>query len=560
MNTVSRRVVQVSSSAAPRMFPSLTELQIARIEAQGKVRAISAGEILFERHAADVPFFVVKQGQLEMVQQDDNEEVILAVHGPGKFTGEINMLTGRPSLLQARVSEGGEVVEVSRAHLLSLIQTDSEISEILMRAFIVRRAELLTNGRGNLVLVGSIHCAGTLRVKEFLARNHQPHAYIDLDREPQVQDLLDRFKVGESDIPFLVCSGAHILRSPTNHEIAEWLEFNETIDETQIRDVVIVGAGPAGLAAAVYGASEGLDVMVIETKAPGGQSGSSSKIENYLGFPTGISGLALSARAYAQAQKFGAHIIVAQEAVQLHCDRRPYEVAIDNGQKIPAHTVVIATGAEYRKPVLENLAQFEGTGIYYAATRMEAQLCGQDEVIVVGGGNSAGQAAVYLAQSARHVYVMVRSEGLAASMSRYLIRRIEEHPRITVLTHTEISELKGGSNLEGVQWRNNRTGEVRDVPIRHLFLMTGASPCTRWLDRCLALDEKGFVKTGTDLSSEDLREARWPLGRPPSLLETTLPGVFAVGDVRAGNIKRVASAVGEGSIAISFVHKALSGG
>jgi thioredoxin reductase (NADPH) len=560
VNAVLQKYAQVSPSAAARMFPALKDAQIARIAAQGHGRSIAQGEVLAEPGAVDVPFFVVKAGQLEAVQRTEDEEIIIAVHGPGQFTGEINLLTGRPALVELRVSQPGEVVELSRARLLSLIQTDSEISEILMRAFILRRVELMVHGLGNLVLVGSVHCAGTLRVKEFLARNGQPYTYIDLDRDPQVQDLLDRFRVGESDIPFLICSGEHILRSPSNHQIAEWLGFNEAIDETLIRDVVIVGAGPAGLAAAVYGASEGLDVLVIETKAPGGQSGSSSKIENYLGFPTGISGLALAGRAYAQAQKFGAHIIVAQEAVHLHCERRPYEIAIDNGQKIPAHTVVIATGAEYRKPELQNLPQFEGTGVYYAATYMEAQLCGEDEVIVVGGGNSAGQAAVFLAQSARHVYVMVRSEGLAASMSRYLIRRIEEHPKISLLTHTEISGLKGESHLEGVQWRNNQTGEVREMPIRHLFLMTGAAPCTHWLDGCLAMDDKGFIRTGADLSAEDLREAGWPYPRPPSLLETTLPGVFAVGDVRAGNIKRVASAVGEGSIAISFVHKALSEG
>jgi len=560
MSAVPQKFAEVSPTAAARMFPALKEAQIARIEAQGHTRSMVPGEVLAQPGAVDVPFFVVKSGQLHAVQRSDDEELIVAVHGPGQFTGEINMLTGRPALVQIRVSQAGEVIELSRAQLMSLIQTDSEISEVLMRAFILRRVELMMHGLGNLVLVGSVHCAGTLRVKEFLARNGQPYTYIDLDRHPQVQELLDRFKVNESDIPFLICSGEHILRNPTNQQIAEWLEFNEAIDESQIRDVVIVGAGPAGLAAAVYGASEGLDVLVIETKAPGGQSGSSSKIENYLGFPTGISGQALAARAYTQAQKFGAHLLVAQEAVQLQCERRPYEVVIGNGQRISAHTVVIASGAEYRKPALENLSQLEGTGVYYAATWMEAQLCGEAEVIVVGGGNSAGQAAVFLAQTAKHVYVMVRSDGLAASMSRYLIRRIEEHPQITLLTHTEISGLKGESHLESVQWRNKQTGEVRDMPIRHLFLMTGAAPSTGWLDGCLALDEKGFIKTGAELSVEDLREARWPHARPPTLLETTLPGVFAVGDVRAGNIKRVASAVGEGSIAISFVHKALSEG
>ena len=560
MNAVPQRFAPASKSAEERMFPVLREAHIARIAQHGHVRTVTPGEILIEFHAVDVPFFVVKSGELEVVQLRNEEEVVVVTHGPGRFTGEVNLLSGRPSLVRVRAKHAGEVIELCRNRLLALIQTDSEISEILMRAFIVRRVELINTGMGNLVLVGSSHCSATLRVKEFLSRNVQPHAYVDLDKDPQVQVLLDRFDVRESDIPFLICSGQHILRNPSNHDIAEWLGFNEVIDESHVRDVVIIGAGPAGLAAAVYGASEGLDTLVLETKAPGGQSGSSSKIENYLGFPTGISGQALSGRAYAQAQKFGAHIIVAQEAVKLRCDRRPYEVLIDSGQSIPTRTVVIATGAEYRKPALQNLSQFEGTGVYYAATHMEAQLCGEEEVIVVGGGNSAGQAAVFLARSTKHVYVMVRAEGLVLTMSRYLIRRIEEDENITLLPYTELSALSGGSHLESVEYRNKRTGEVDKKAIRHLFLMTGAAPSTGWLDGCLKLDGKGFIKTGSELSPEELLEARWPLGRPPSLLETTLPGVFAVGDVRSGNIKRVASAVGEGSIAISFVHKALSEG
>ena len=539
------------------MFPVLPGAQIDRIEKQGRLRAVARGETLVELHDINSPFVVVKSGELEIIQLQGDEEVVIVTLGAGKFAGEVNLLTARPSLVRVRARTAGEVIELSRSQLQSLIQTDADIGEVLMRAFIVRRVEMINKGMGNLVLVGSHHCSSTLRIKEFLTRNVQPYGFIDLDADPQVQDLLDRFEVGEHDVPFLVCSGQHILRSPSNHDIAEWLGFNETIDETQVRDVVIVGAGPAGLAAAVYGASEGLDVMVIETKAPGGQSASSSKIENYLGFPTGISGQALSGRAYAQAQKFGAHIIVAQEAVKLHCEKRPYKIEIDNGQSIPTHTVVIATGAEYRKPMLDNLAQFEGTGVYYAATAMEATLCVESEVIVVGGGNSAGQAAVFLAGKAKHVYVMVRAEGLALTMSRYLIRRIEEDPNITLVTHTEVTALKGGSHLESVQYRNNRTGEAVEKPIRHLFLMTGAAPSTRWLNGCVKLDDKGFIKTGGELLPEDLQDSKWKLGRPPSLLETTLPGVFAVGDVRSGNVKRVASAVGEGSIAISFVHKAV---
>jgi len=348
-----------------------------------------------------------------------------------------------------------------------------------------------------------------------------------------------------------------VLRNPTNGQIADCLGFNEGIDPSQIRDVVIVGAGPAGLAAAVYAASEGLDVLVLESSSPGGQAGASSKIENYLGFPTGISGQELAARAYTQAQKFGAEVMIAKGAQRLACDRKPYAVEIDSDSRVPARTVIIATGAEYRRLALHNLSQFEGAGVYYGATFMEAQLCVGEEVVVVGGGNSAGQAAVFLAQTVRHVHMLVRSDGLADTMSRYLIRRIEDSPAITLWTHSEITALEGSGHLERVRWQNHQTGEAETHGIRHIFVMTGAAPSTGWLDGCVALDAKGFIKTGPDLSREDLAAAEWPLARTPYLLETSLPGVFAVGDVRGGNIKRVASAVGEGSIAVALVHQVL---
>jgi thioredoxin reductase (NADPH) len=455
------------------------------------------------------------------------------------------------------VREPGEVIELDREHLLALVQTDSELSEVIMRAFILRRVELIAHGFGDVVLIGSSHCVGTLRVKEFLTRNGHPYTYVDLDRDSDVQGLLDRFHITAQDVPVLICRGELVLRRPTNREIAECLGFNATIDATLLRDLVIVGAGPAGLAAAVYAASEGLDVLLIETNAPGGQAGSSSKIENYLGFPTGISGQALAARAYTQAQKFGAQAVVAQSATNLLGEHKPYTVEIDGVTRIAARTVIIATGAAYRKPEIENLPRFEGIGVYYGATFMEAQLCAGEEVIVVGGGNSAGQAAVFLAQAARCVHMLVRSDSLADSMSRYLIRRIEENPAIVLRTRTEIKALEGDNHLERVSWRNSGTGESESRAIRHVFLMTGAVPATAWLDGSISRDAKGFIKTGPDLSPDDLNEACWPPGRLPHLLETSRPGVFAVGDVRAGSIKRVASAVGEGSIAIAFVHQVL---
>ena len=372
-----------------------------------------------------------------------------------------------------------------------------------------------------------------------------------------MQELLDRFHVAAADVPVLICRGEVVLRNPSNQQIAECLGFNEAIDQTHLRDLVVVGAGPSGLAAAVYGASEGLDVLVLESNAPGGQAASSSKIENYLGFPTGISGQELAGRAYTQAQKFGAQIVIAKGARQLACTRRPYAIEIDEGPRVPARTVIIATGAEYRKLGAGNLSQFEGAGVYYGATFVESQLCKGEEVIVVGGGNSAGQAAVFLAQTAKRVHMLVRSGGLAESMSRYLVRRIEDNPAVDLRTQAEIVELEGENHLERVRWRDNRTGTIHAEEVRHIFVMAGAVPNTHWLEGCVALDANGFIKTGPDLSRDDLASARWPLARPPHLLETSLPGVFAVGDVRGGNFKRVASAVGEGSIAVALVHQTL---
>jgi thioredoxin reductase (NADPH) len=468
------------------------------------------------------------------------------------------MLSGRRSLVRARVTKPGKVIELDHQQMLGLVQTDAELGGILMRAFILRRVELIAAGVGDIVLVGSTYSAGTLRIREFLMRNGHPYSYIDLERDLDVQNLLDSFQVSASEIPVLICRGQIVLRNPSNQEIADCLGFNESIDQTQVRDLVVIGAGPSGLAAAVYGASEGLDVLMLETSSPGGQAGSSSRIENYLGFPTGISGQELAARAYNQAQKFGAHMLIGK-ATRLISDRKPYVVELENGTRISTRTVLIATGAQYRKLPLENLTRFEGAGVYYGATFVESQLCGGEEVIVVGGGNSAGQAAVFLAQTAKHVHMLVRSTGLAASMSRYLIRRIENSPMITLRPQTEIVAVERGEgdHLNSVYWRNSQTGQTEKHQISHIFVMTGADPNTSWLGGCIALDDKGFIKTGPDLSPDNLSAAGWPLTRQPYLLETSLPGVFAVGDVRDGSIKRVASAVGEGSTAISFVHKVL---
>ena len=537
-------------------FPILSEAQLARISRHGHRSEVEAGEVLIDVGAPVTHFYVVLSGAIEGVQLRESGGVRVRTLRAGQFSGEVSILSGRPSLITLRVCQDGEILEIDRDKLLDLIQTDAELSEIVVRAFLLRRVGLISGGFADVVLVGSNHSSDTLRIKEFLSRNAHPYTSVDPDHDQHIQELLDQFQFALSDLPVVICRNTAVLRNPTNQEIADCLGFNASIDQTHTRDLVVVGAGPAGLAAAVYAASEGLDVLVVESNAPGGQAGSSSRIENYLGFPSGITGQDLTGRAYAQAQKFGADVAIAESAVHLNCTPKAYKVTLDNGVDVHARTIVIATGAEYRKLPLANINRFEGVGIYHGATFIESQLCEGDEIAVVGGGNSAGQAAVFLAQTARMVHVLVRSKGLADTMSRYLIRRIEENQRITLHTFTEIVALEGDDHLERVRWQSDG-GAVETRDIRHVFVMTGAKPTTSWLNGCVTLDGQGFVKTGPDLSPEDLASAKWPLPRSPFLLETSRPGVFAVGDVRAGNVKRVASAVGEGSIAISFVHRAL---
>ena len=568
--------------ARSQAFPTLTPAQIARVRAVGHVRPVTKGEILFEVGNEHVPFFVLLSGAMEIVQPGYTGESLIATHHAGSFTGEMTMISGRRCLVRGRVTEPGEFLEVDGDGLRSLVAKDAELSEIFMRAFILRRLALVSGGLGNLTLMGSRHSANTLRLREFLTRNEHPFNYIDLDADKTSQELLDRFDVKLEEIPVVICCSTRaILKNPTIQELADRVGLNVAIDESQVRDVIIVGAGPAGLAAAVYAGSEGLDVLVIETEMPGGQAGSSSKIENYLGFPTGISGQELAARAIAQTEKFGARMMVAHSVARLDCDRHPYKIVLDNGTRLSARAIIIATGAQYNRPQIANLTKFEGQGIYYGATHMESQLCEDDDLIVVGGANSAGQAAVFLSQTAGKVHMFVRSGALSDTMSRYLVQRIEQNPNIELHYHTEITALDGDQHLERVTWKDKSTGEISTHDIRHVFIMAGASPRSDWLKGCIALDEKGFIVTGRDMKAEiidaDANAAapapegasngapsngsalpKWPLARFPLMLETSLPGVFAVGDVRAGNVKRVASAVGEGAIAVHLVHRVLA--
>src|SRR5437016_841277 len=419
----------------------------------------------------------------------------------GMFTGERSILTGGRFLGRISATVPSDVIEVERDELLKLIQTDTELSDIFLRAFILRRLQLIDRGYGDVVVLGSEHCSGTLRIREFLTRNGHPYTQRDLDTDPESQELLDHFHLSAQDVPVVICRGTTVLKNPTIQQLADCLGLNPTLDRTQIWDVVIIGAGPAGLGAAVYAASEGLNAVIIEATAPGGQAGTSSKIENYLGFPLGISG---------------------------------------------------------RELAMDNLHRFENAGVYYAATQMERRMCADDEVAVVGGANSAGQAAVFLAETAKRVHMLIRSDALSSTMSRYLISRIDAHPRIELHTRTQIVGLEGNGHLERVSWRTGPGGPVETQNIRHVFTMTGAEPSTGWMAGCVALDGKGFVKTGAALTVDELVAAKWPLRRQPYLLETSIPGVLAIGDVRSGSTKRVASAVGEGSIAIATVHQVLA--
>jgi thioredoxin reductase (NADPH) len=539
-------------------FPTLTPAQIARLIPHGKRIAVHKGQILAEPGDRHRNLFVVLSGSIEIVRVTMQGEQLLVVTEPGGFTGEMSTLRGVGSLVRARVRADGEVLAIPDDQLRTVVQTDARLSELFMRAFILRRVALVATQQGDVVLIGSRHSAGTLRVQQFLSRNAFPFVNLDVDTDPSVQALLDRFHVTTEDIPIVICRGETMAKNPSNEELAECLGMNPQIDCKTIRDVIVIGAGPAGLAAAVYAASEGLNVLVLETNAPGGQAGSSSRIENYLGFPTGISGQALAGRALVQAQKFGAEVAIANSVTRLRCAPQPFEIELSGDHLVRGRAIIVASGVEYRKLALSNIDSFLGVGIYYAATYIEAQLCKDEDIVIVGGGNSAGQAAVFLASNCKHVHLLVRSNGLADSMSRYLVRRIDDTPNITLRTCTEITALQGDTRLEEVTWHCTLDNRTETRPIRHVFLMTGAVPNTRWLEGCLGLDEKGFVRTGTELHAEEIAAGRWPLPRQPYMFETTVPRIFAVGDVRCGSVKRVAAAVGEGSACVQLVHRVLA--
>jgi len=533
--------------------PTLNREHIDRIRSVAQLRSVRSGEVLYEPSCPDVPLFIVLDGTVSISRAGEDEKV-LAIRESGQFTGEMSLISGNRPLVTARVTQDGAVLELTREQVLSLMAKDTEVGDILMGAFVARRLLAIQLGEGNVVLFGTKSSGRTLALREFLTRNGHPFTYIDIDTDSCASELMEKLAVRNGDVPVVYCNRRYVLRNPSIAELAACLDLNINIDKG-VRDVLVIGAGPAGLAAAVYAASEGLKTLVIEKSAPGGQAGSSSRIENYLGFPMGLSGQELANRSIAQAQKFGAQLMVAQSVVHIDSSRQPYKVVLESGLKFNARSVVIATGAQYARLPVEEAGAFTGRGIYYNATHMEAQLCDSEEVAVVGGGNSAGQAAVFLAQTSSKVHLLVRSRQLSESMSQYLIARIEAHPRIEIHFLTQIVAVAGTAHLESIEWKDDLLGIKVNRPIRHVFVMAGAAPRTEWLEDSFVLDKRGFIVTGPDLVGHE--NLQWPLSRSPLLLETSVPGIFAVGDTRAGSVKRVASAVGEGAMAVHLVHRFL---
>ncbi len=530
-------------------FPKLDEAQLASLGhcSRTKLRAVRNGQILINVGDCNTQFFVIKSGRIEIVDDWGKAPKTIAMLGPGEFTGEVGQLTGNPSMVAMIVREEGEVFEVSPEAQQQLLNNHPDLSDMIVQAFIARRHLLRDSATfSGLRVIGARNSQETFRVRDFLSKNRIPFNWVDLESDPEVKQLLEQFRVTASDTP-VVCWGQKLfLRNPSNRQLAEAIGLCRPLKEA-LYDLVVVGAGPAGLAAAVYGASEGLRTVVLEWTAPGGQAGRSMRIENYLGFPTGITGSELAERASIQAIKFGANIPVATQVEGLTFENEYPVVHINGGDKVTGKCLLIATGADYRLLGAEGCARFEGRGVYYAATPMEMQACGA-EVVVVGGGNSAGQAAVYLAGAARRVYLVIRGDDLFKNMSSYLARRIEQNPHIEILFCTEVQRMQGDEHLAEVELLNTRTQTRRTLKTNALFSFIGAVPRTEWLPKEIERDEKGFIRTGPSLARASHRE----LKRQTFLLETSQWGVFAAGDVRSGSVKRVASAVGEGAMAVQF--------
>lgn len=530
-----------------QIFPTLKESHLSRILSFCKKETQKDGALLFERGQRSVDFFIILSGAIEIFDTDNEGNAnVFTVHRENQFTGELDLFNDREILVSGRASGVTEVLRFKRPDFRRMVVTELDIGEIIMRAFILRRVGLIQHGQGGVTVFGRKQDSATLQIDRFLTRNGYPHKMIDIDADEDSAAAMEGFNIQRSDLPVVILPTGGMLKGPTDKQLADGLGLTEELHPDHLYDLAVIGAGPSGLAAAVYGASEGLETIIIEKLAPGGQAGTSSKIENYLGFPTGISGQALAGRAQIQAQKFGARLAISRNAVGLDCNGDYNKLMLEGDEAICARALVIASGASYRKLNLENDEKFEGQGIHYAATPMESKLCHDEEIAVVGGGNSAGQAAMFLSQTAKHVHLLIRSKTLAASMSSYLIDRLEASPKVTIRYETAITELIGEDNLESLRWKGPDGHENRDI--RNVFAMIGAVPNTDWIGDCLQLDGCGFIRTGSDCQGE-------PTDSP---YMTSRPGIVAVGDVRSGSVKRVASGVGEGSVVIQAVHKYLS--
>ena len=550
----------IYATRQPQLFPTLTQAQTQRVRTYGQELQAHQGDLLFEVGQKHTDFFVILSGKLAIVQPDLEQERVITVHEAGEFTGEVDMLSDRRSLVTGRVEEAGQFLRLGRQEFKTMLSEDSELGEIMMRAFILRRVALISNQQSPIVLVGTPSQSRTLALQQFLSRTGQPYRFLDTQEDEAAGQMLTTFGVAPEETPVvLLVHTDEVLRNPTTRQLADRAGLSGELDPAEVFDVTVVGAGPAGLSASVYAASEGLHTLTLESTAFGGQAGSSSRIENYLGFPTGVSGGALTGRALNQAQKFGATLIIPRSVCTLDCSRDPYEIHLEDGSIVKTKAVVVSTGAKYSRLPLNNIEDYEGSGVYYGATFVEAKPCAQKQVVVVGGGNSAGQAALFLSGHASHVHMLIRGDSLADSMSSYLTQRLERSDAITLHYRTSLTKLEGSPHLERVHWvtKEGDTPAPSAHDIRHVFVMIGATPNTDWLKGCLVTDEKGFIKTGVDLAKDHLTRFA-PLDRPPYHLETSLPRVFAVGDVRAESVKRVASAVGEGAMSIQFVHRALA--
>ncbi len=545
-----------TSETSSRISPALSPEQVARLEPFGRRESIARGTVLFDEGDRDIDFFVVLSGEIEIRHSSGDGMRHVVTQGPMQFLGDPSTLSGRAAVVQACAIEDAEVLRIPPDRFHSIIVEDSELSDLFLRTFLERRSALIAGGYGAARVIGSRFSPDTHRIRSFLTRNNQPHTFIDVEKDEGAGALLETLGVRVDETPIVVCGQGKVARNPEDARLARYLGFDR-INEEEVCDVVVVGAGPAGLAASVYASSEGLSVMAIDSSSPGGQAATSSKIENYLGFPTGISGHELAQRATTQAEKFGTRMANPLQAAALEPDGETYTIRLEDGRRVRGRAVVIATGARYQRLEVDEIDRYENCGVYYGATAMEAELCRDCEVVVVGGGNSAGQGAVHLSRLASKVHILVRRDGLAETMSRYLIRRIEETPNIELHTRSEITRLFGeNGRLSAVEYRDSGRGETVRLEAPWVFLFLGAMPCTGWLRGTVTLDGKGFVRTGPELSPEELSARP---GYRPTLFESSLPRVYAVGDVRSGSVKRVASAVGEGSIVVQFIHRALGG-